>query len=334
MMFQPVEARYPERTEIQRSNDKMSLGKKASTSDAQRRAIVEAAQFLEENIDQRTPVEVLARKAGMSLFHFQRVFRAVVGESVAQHCIRLRLERAAYYLKFSAWQLQEVGLVAGFESQASFSKAFRRHYGMSPKTFREAEGVVPFLRSHMRSKKQTSEVANAYPSPTVRMEKWPDRRLIVLRYYGPVEGIYRPWAELVDWLKSEVIDLSEARFFGLWFDDWNSLESAKYRYECAVLLPGNRSSEIARDPFFTRYIPKGDVAISTIRGNVSAIDRAWRAMMYGWLPFSGYQPRLEFVLDEYPSALILAPGLIRLAKGLLPFDAQLCIPVTSETALL
>ena len=309
----------------------MSLGKKAATTDALRSAVLRATQYLEENIDRRVAVTELAHKAGVSPYHFQRVFREVVGETVEKHALRLRIERAAYYLKFSAWHIQEVALAAGFESQASFTRAFRRYYGKSPKQFREDEGVVPFLRSHMRSRKFKSDrPEEEHPIPTVRLETQPQVEAIALRYYGPVEGLHKPWAEMLKWARKNIPNLSQARFLGLWFDDWSHQDEANYRYECAI-LPDQPLASPPPAPFFSREISAGDLATATVRGNIMQLDRAWRALVYGWLPFSGYQPRLEFAYDEYPADLMLAPGLLKLLRGLTSISIDICLPVTSDT---
>jgi AraC family transcriptional regulator len=126
------------------------LGKKPSTQSALRMAVFEAARLLESRLDSPPAVQELARAAGLSVFHFHRAFRSVVGETVAQHSLRVRLERAAAFLKFFSRQLIEITLVRGFATPASFTRAFTRLYGMSPQRFRKNHAVMPFLRSPMR----------------------------------------------------------------------------------------------------------------------------------------------------------------------------------------
>ena len=307
----------------------MSLGKKDITNRANHRAIIRAAQCLEEHLDEPIQISELARTAGMSMFHFQRVFRDVVGETVKQHQLRLRLERAAYYLKFSNWQLQEISLSVGFSSQASFSRAFQKFYHQSPSNFRKDYSVVPFLRSYMRESKgveSAQDSAGNIPSPTVCIHEWPELEIITLRYYGSVSKLVKPWRQLLAWAKKAGLDLNQCRFFGLWFDDWSDQINPNYRYECAILTPDLIPQAIP-EPFLTRRVDAGSVAVAPIYGTISALDRAWRQMMSGWLPFSGYQPRLDFVLDEYPAELMISSPWVQVAKGLLPMRMKACIPV-------
>lgn len=299
------------------------------TKDAHHRAIISAAHFLEMRLDEPVRIPELATKAGMSMFHFQRVFREVVGETVKQHQLRLRLERAAYFLKFSNWQLQEISLSVGFTSQASFSRAFQKFYHQSPSSFRKDCSVVPFLRSYMREIKgfeNSHETAGEIPSPTVCIQEWPEVEMITMRYYGSVSGLVKPWRRLLSWAKQAGLDLSHCRFFGLWFDDWSDQPNPSYRYECAILAPDSIPQPVP-EPFLTRRIDAGTVAVAPICGTISALDRAWKQMMSGWLPFSGFQPRLDFVLDEYPVELMISSPWVQAAKGVLPMRMKACIPV-------
>ena len=83
-------------------------------------------------------IEKLAAEAAFSRFHFQRMFRALTGESVNELVRRVRLERAAYRLRRESVAVIEVALDAGYDSAEAFSRAFRRGCGMSPSRYRTA----------------------------------------------------------------------------------------------------------------------------------------------------------------------------------------------------
>lgn len=92
-----------------------------------------AAAHLDDDIS----LAVLARQAGLSVFHLQRVFSAVVGETPKQLTLRLRLQRAAVMLLTRDDSVLEVALACGFQSHEVFCRTFRRHFGMTPKAYRE-----------------------------------------------------------------------------------------------------------------------------------------------------------------------------------------------------
>lgn len=79
----------------------------------------------------------LARIAGLSVFHFARMFTRAIGVPPHRYVNRLRLERAMGSLAAGRLPLAQISFDAGFSSQASFTRAFRRATGMTPGEFRQ-----------------------------------------------------------------------------------------------------------------------------------------------------------------------------------------------------
>ncbi len=98
--------------------------------------IIQVQQYIKHNLDQPLNRHVLAHVAGYSIAHFHRVFMDYTGESAANYIRRLRLERAGRKLRMGAVDIMDVGLAAGYNSHAAFTKAFKNQYGISPREFR------------------------------------------------------------------------------------------------------------------------------------------------------------------------------------------------------
>ncbi|MFC7756359.1 helix-turn-helix transcriptional regulator [Tsukamurella soli] len=81
-------------------------------------------------------LETLAAVAGISKFHFQRLFTATYGMSPAEHLSRRRIERAQDLLRATNLTVTEVCMAVGFASLGSFSNRFRDLVGESPSEFR------------------------------------------------------------------------------------------------------------------------------------------------------------------------------------------------------
>ena len=94
-------------------------------------------KYIRQHTDEPLNREVLADVAGFSIPHLHRIFSGTTGESVASYVRRVRLERAAFKLRWGAVDITEVALAAGYASHAAFSKAFRQQYGLSPSEFRQ-----------------------------------------------------------------------------------------------------------------------------------------------------------------------------------------------------
>ncbi len=92
--------------------------------------------FAAEHLDSDLSLHALARRAGVSRFHLQRVFAASVGESTKQFALRLRLDRAASQLLTCQESVLSIALATGFESHETFTRAFRRRFGTTPVSYR------------------------------------------------------------------------------------------------------------------------------------------------------------------------------------------------------
>ena len=88
-------------------------------------------------------LEELAAIAGISKYHFQRLFRATYGRSPATYLTERRIERAQDLLRATNLTVTEVCHAVGFSSLGSFSSRFRELVGETPSEFqrRYAEGA-------------------------------------------------------------------------------------------------------------------------------------------------------------------------------------------------
>lgn len=95
---------------------------------------------LEEHL-RRDPVDVdsasISDHSFYSYRHANRLFSSVKGESINAFVNKLRLQKAAESLKYSSQPLFDIAIEVGYESSASFSKAFKKLYGDSPKGYRQ-----------------------------------------------------------------------------------------------------------------------------------------------------------------------------------------------------
>ena len=103
-----------------------------------RRRAVEAALWLEANAAEPIDLASASRQAGLSAFHFLRLFERVVGATPHQYLTRTRLRRAARLLAGDARPITDVAFEAGFGDLSNFVRTFGRAAGLSPRRFRQA----------------------------------------------------------------------------------------------------------------------------------------------------------------------------------------------------
>lgn len=92
--------------------------------------------FIEANLAQPLTLELLAHIAGLSVFHFARVFRKATGFSPYNYVIERRLLLAQRLLMARDLAVQDIAPACGFPRHANFSAAFARARGMSPSQYR------------------------------------------------------------------------------------------------------------------------------------------------------------------------------------------------------
>ena len=97
---------------------------------------VEAALWIDAHADQPIDLPTAAHQAGLSEFHFLRVFHRVLGVTPKQYVIRSRLRRAARLLAEDARQITDIAYEVGFGDLSNFVRTFHRAAGVSPRGFR------------------------------------------------------------------------------------------------------------------------------------------------------------------------------------------------------
>ena len=105
-----------------------------------RRRVIELALWIDELAQQTIGLETLAGQAGLSPYHFLRMFGRVLGVTPHQFLIRARLRRAARLLAADDRPVTDVAYDAGFADLSNFVRTFQRAAGLSPAKFRRAAG--------------------------------------------------------------------------------------------------------------------------------------------------------------------------------------------------
>lgn len=126
--------------------------------------------WIEDHLDQPLTVETIARQAGLSPYHFSRLFTARTGRSVMAHVRHLRLVKCARRLAADPHvKLIDLALDCSFESQEAFTRAFMRTFGTTPGRLRQAY-LVPTQETPMSVDQQPVAVRVERLPGLVRLE--------------------------------------------------------------------------------------------------------------------------------------------------------------------
>jgi AraC-like DNA-binding protein len=97
--------------------------------------------YMAERLDQPPTLEQLAGVGHFSPWHFHRIYRAMMGETVAETLRRMRLHRAASELLHGTATLSTIARRCGYSATAPFNRAFAQAHGVPPGEYRRRGGL-------------------------------------------------------------------------------------------------------------------------------------------------------------------------------------------------
>lgn len=108
------------------------------SSDDVRDVILESInKYVRANLGRAVTIADIAGELGYSVSHLRAVFRDRLGVSLGKYMRESRLSEAAQLLQSSGLNVSDIGERCGFESLYAFSRAFRKAYGIPPRTYRQ-----------------------------------------------------------------------------------------------------------------------------------------------------------------------------------------------------
>jgi|SRR5579871_359232 len=96
---------------------------------------MQIARVLKEvhgNSAKRFTVEMMSKRAGMSVAAFHHNFKLVAGSSPLQYLKRIRLDRAKRLMMYDGYNASTAARAVGYESASQFSREFKRQFGVTP----------------------------------------------------------------------------------------------------------------------------------------------------------------------------------------------------------
>lgn len=104
--------------------------------------VFQSLAIIEEKIREKLTVEMLAESLNFSKYHYQRIFRNAVGDSVMRYVTGRKLTLAAADLAETEDNILDIALKYGFESHEGFTRSFRAYTGVTPKEYRKYHSSV------------------------------------------------------------------------------------------------------------------------------------------------------------------------------------------------
>jgi len=283
--------------------------------------------YIESHLDRELTLKKLSDVANFSSFHFHRIFRALVGESLNAYIRRVRIERAAGQLNYNPTKtITEIALDCGFSGSASFARAFKEHYGMSASRWR-AGGFLPESKDGMlnsKNRKTNSKLGNdvtifseygginSYTikwriamqdrkDVTIEVKEMPELHVAYVRHIGPYAGDLELFESLFTRLMAwagprDLLKFPETQVICVYHDDPKITDEEKLRTSTCITVPKDTPVD-GEVGYMT--VPGGKFAVARFELADDEYEDAWKLVFGTWLPESGYQPDDRLCYELY-----------------------------------
>ena len=258
---------------------------------------------IQKRLDEDRSLEQLARIAHFSPYHFHRIFRGMVGESVKEHIRRLRLERAAGYLKQTRRSVTRLAFEAGYETHESFTRAFRDRFGLSPSQYRKEHRSLS-LASAPSGVHFTPDgkplafhpIREGGRQMKVEIKKRKPMRVAFMRHVGPYDQCGKTWERLMTWAAPRGLLQPDTMILGICHDDPDVTPPDKIRYDACITVDEDFQPE---GEVGVQEIAGGTYAVTTHFGPYCKLGETYAVLCGQWIPRSGHEMRSAPCFEVY-----------------------------------
>ncbi|VAW55510.1 Transcriptional regulator, AraC family [hydrothermal vent metagenome] len=281
---------------------------KKTTSATYRQRFTAVIEYMHDNINGDLGVNALADIAIMSPYHFHRIYRELMQETVNATVRRLRLQKAAIDLIRTDQSIQSVAQGISYGSVEAFSRAFSRQFCISPGEYRntkkhDCSNDEPFIAMLPAEQKRYD---NMYEVKTISIDKI---HLAGYSHKGDYMAIGSTFEKLYMNASSQNLLNENTRSIGLYYDDPKSVELDALRSVACISVDKSQ----ALDGGLERMtIPAGSCASILFKGPYAELEKPYDWLMGHWIPnnnkeiadFPPFEEYLNNPRDTPPNELL------------------------------
>ncbi|MGM0866331.1 MAG: helix-turn-helix domain-containing protein [Bacillota bacterium] len=161
----------------------------------QRNQIDKVVEFIDLHLSEDLSLEQLAKVSTYSPYHFQRVFKRLIGETPAGYVKRMRLENAAHMLIYEQQlSITQIVFICRFSSLSYFTYSFNAYFKANPKSWREGAYLDHFPREYLNSKKSkpfSTKLKEFHQEESYNEFKWLELSKVKIAYFPECSTVNR-----------------------------------------------------------------------------------------------------------------------------------------------
>lgn len=248
--------------------------------------------YINTHLDEDLELAKLADISNFSPYHFHRIMRAFLNEPLKAYIVRLRLEKAALLIQSTDLSMTDITYKVGYDVPSSFTRAFKKHFGVSPSDYKGAYTDLNSI-NYLTFRKMESRLKL---QPKIKELK--PKQVIYVNSIGAYDGkgTEEAWEAVCKFVENQRLFGRATEFIGISHDDPNVTDAKKLRYDACLSISNNIS-------------PQGRIGVKTVEGGKYAMFlhkgpysgfRELYDYIYGvWLPDSKYELRDVPCFEKY-----------------------------------
>jgi AraC family transcriptional regulator len=261
------------------------MERKFETQRSHSERVNEVLQYINSHIGDELTISVLAEISNYSNFHFHRIMRAYLGESIGSYIIRVRMDAGATLLQYTQLEIVEIAYKVGYNSPSSFNKAFKKHFQISPSDLRKNGRVGLHHFCHI-NKNVIMENVSLKP----RIKNIKDKKVaytVAIGKYGD-DNTKQAWQRIVAFAQKNKLFGFGTECIGISLDNPNVTDIEKCRYEACIICKKDIKAE---GDIGMKVIEGGTYAIFKHKGTYETLINAYNYIFGEWLPNSQHELR-------------------------------------------
>lgn len=264
---------------------------KTITLETYRNRIMQVVDYIWNHLDGDMDINTLAEVACFSPYHFHRIYREMMHETVFQTVKRLRLHRAACLLTRTDDSVERIAKQINYSGAEAFTRAFAALYGDTPHHYRQERRQVyqdiQLLPTNLKE----------YPmNHQVTIETVPSLSLAGLPHQGDYLEIGAVFEKVFVIAGGKGLFTENTRSFGIYYDDPFTTPVEKL-HSMACITASDKEAKAAG--LQTANIGGGDHAVFTFTGPYAELEAAYEWFYGSWLPTSGHELADAPPFEEY-----------------------------------
>ncbi len=264
--------------------------------------INKAIEYIFEHIDEKLTVDEVAQYCHMSKYHFSRLFKQEVGESLYSFIKHNRIALSAVNLKVNKEKsVTDIGLDCGY-SASNYATVFKEQMKQSPIQFRQErcwnDGKVPhpFLDVGFDYLKSFEEYAK-----NITITQLPERKIYYRRFIGSYYELKKHWIQFMADMEKYVTE--ETLWIERSYSDPDIMELDRCICDVGMTVNGDLEKSLNNDDLekthnmSTSILLGGKYAVYRFSGHRKEIYTDYQGLFTVWLPQSGYELKCGDLFD-------------------------------------